>query len=323
MSTSVAAALSTVRPGAPQGAARLRLVPLLGPSRAQPDYRLLDRAILDAVQVEEVSEAGHVPELRVENRLGVLVFLMDGQGLVGAKQNRILNTDVLVPPNSRITIPVSCVEAGRWAYRSRSFASGTAASHRVRARKSSRVYESLKAKAAFDADQCAVWNDVSESLAVSKTRSRTTALHDAYASRAADLAAYRAALRAPPGAVGLAAFFDGRFLGLDLFDRASTFAFFFESLVDSYGVDWLFAEAGDAPRRGDGEEAAARPGDDGEAAALARVIAAASAGKWEAFASPGEGRDLRLDDPALAGSALVCGEDGPCAAVVHLQLFPR
>jgi hypothetical protein len=41
----------------------------------------------------------------------------DGEQLVGAKQNRILNMTVLVAAETEVTIPVSCVERGRWGYR--------------------------------------------------------------------------------------------------------------------------------------------------------------------------------------------------------------
>ena len=116
------------------------------------------------VQVTEISEGGSVPELQVENKLDVRVFLMDGQELVGAKQNRILNTDVLVPAMSTVKIPVSCVEQGRWHHNSPSFSSGKSASHRTRSAKLARVHQNLKSQGKHDADQGAVWSEVAESL---------------------------------------------------------------------------------------------------------------------------------------------------------------
>ena len=40
---------------------------------------------------------------------------------MGAKQNRIINLTILVPPGKTIVIPVSCVEAGRWRFTSDRF----------------------------------------------------------------------------------------------------------------------------------------------------------------------------------------------------------
>jgi hypothetical protein len=40
--------------------------------------------------------------------------LLDGEELIGAKQNRALNLTILAPAKQVIVIPVSCVEAGRW-----------------------------------------------------------------------------------------------------------------------------------------------------------------------------------------------------------------
>ena len=55
-----------------------------------------------------------MPELAVANPLDVDVLLYDGEELLGAKQNRILNVTVLVAARSETRIPVSCVEEGRW-----------------------------------------------------------------------------------------------------------------------------------------------------------------------------------------------------------------
>jgi hypothetical protein len=47
------------------------------------------------------------PELRVKNSSGTPVLILDGEELVGAKQNRIVNVTILVVTQSEIVIPVS------------------------------------------------------------------------------------------------------------------------------------------------------------------------------------------------------------------------
>ena len=75
----------------------------------------------------EVSEQGDVPNLLFENLGDRKVLLVDGDELVGAKQNRIINTTILLGGKSSTVIPVSCVEQGRWSYDSPRFDSG----HRI------------------------------------------------------------------------------------------------------------------------------------------------------------------------------------------------
>src|SRR5256885_7264429 len=57
------------------------------------------------------------------------VLLYDGEELLGAKQNRILNVTVLVAAQSKTVIPVSCVEEGRWSARSSFFSSARHAAY--------------------------------------------------------------------------------------------------------------------------------------------------------------------------------------------------
>ena len=103
------------RPDPPRGADRLS--PVLAPEGGV-DYLLSDEAIAaGSVTVEEVSEGGSVPDLLVTNPGDSRVLFLEGEELRGAKQNRVLNTSVLVAAHSKTTIPVSCVEQGRWRYR--------------------------------------------------------------------------------------------------------------------------------------------------------------------------------------------------------------
>src|SRR3954466_641475 len=55
-------------------------------------YSTLDDALAaETLEVTEVSDGGSVPTLKVINKADAMVFLMAGEQLVGAKQNRVLN----------------------------------------------------------------------------------------------------------------------------------------------------------------------------------------------------------------------------------------
>jgi ARG and Rhodanese-Phosphatase-superfamily-associated Protein domain len=340
MTTAIADRIKTLQPDQAQGENGLRLVPILGPSHDEPAYRLLEDEVLDSVVVTEVSESGSVPELRVTNNLDERVLLIDGQELIGAKQNRILNTDVLVPAKQSLNLPVSCVEQGRWGYgrairppappppgatpqeraahaaderrRSRElqhqFIAGKSASFSTRRRKSQTVHDALRASNVHDADQGQVWDEVEEELASAGVESSTGALSDLYAARERELGEFRGNLRLPDAAVGLAVFHGRSFQGLDLFDRHSTLSYFWESLVDSYALSWLSRR----PVEKDKPEAVPDEGD-----TIRGLLDRAAGSTWEDFDSPGEGRDYRLATDTLTGSSLVWEDK----AALHLQLF--
>ena len=136
-----------LQPGQPLMHANLTLVPLAGGEGHGPDYLLAAEAVgAGLLTVTETSEAGSVPELLATSTADRPVLLLDGEELVGAKQNRILNTTVLLPPKSKIRIPVSCVEQGRWRHVSPDFKTGPVSPSRMRARKSRDVHSSLRAR---------------------------------------------------------------------------------------------------------------------------------------------------------------------------------
>ena len=73
------------------------MFPLLLPEDDAPGYLTLDEALAAGhASVTEVSEAGSVPELLVKNLAPSPVLILDGEELVGAKQNRIVNLTILV-----------------------------------------------------------------------------------------------------------------------------------------------------------------------------------------------------------------------------------
>jgi hypothetical protein len=120
-----------------------------------PHYITLDEAISSGIlKIKEVSIAGNVPELIAENKSHQLILLLDGEEVVGAKQNRILNTTILLDRLSTTTIPVSCVEAHRWSYSSEVFAaSQNLLNYDIRRAKQSTVSASLRSSNRYMSDQ--------------------------------------------------------------------------------------------------------------------------------------------------------------------------
>lgn len=72
-------------------------------------------------EVTEVDQSGSVQQLYVLNHSQSYLLLYEGSLLKGAKQNRVVNATLLLPPVSKNVIPASCVEQGRWHYSSPSF----------------------------------------------------------------------------------------------------------------------------------------------------------------------------------------------------------
>ncbi|MGH8749299.1 MAG: ARPP-1 family domain-containing protein, partial [Burkholderiales bacterium] len=109
----IQASLSALKLGAQQVFRNLALYPLVSAACARAGYVLLEEALERRLaRVTEVSESGRVPELAFENASAEKILLVDGDELVGAKQNRVLNLSVLVAGGARVVIPVSCVEQG-------------------------------------------------------------------------------------------------------------------------------------------------------------------------------------------------------------------
>src|SRR5512139_3370482 len=87
--------------GKPRTVLNLMTVPLSGNPASSLDYLLIDDALMaEKLVIEEVSEGGSVPELRMTNFSNRVVLVVDGTELVGAKQNRIVNASFLIPPES-------------------------------------------------------------------------------------------------------------------------------------------------------------------------------------------------------------------------------
>ena len=231
--------LDKVKLGRKQSHRNLAVFPLLSGYSTAFDYMTLDEALPGGlIEVTEVSQGGAVPELKVVNKSPRMVLILDGEELVGAKQNRIVNTTILIQANSTTVIPVSCVEQGRWHYRSPSFSSEERImSPALRAMKAEQVRRSVRETGTFRSDQGRIWEEISEKAHRRGTESTTMAMADIYEKERSSLSGYVKHFRPVEMQVGAVFLINGTVVGLDSFGKPETLAKLFKKLVESYAVD--------------------------------------------------------------------------------------
>lgn len=316
MDKSIESCLLGLKLGAGASFENMTVFELLRPQNGGPEYITLREALERGVfAVTETSEGGSVPELLVANGGDVPVLLIDGEELRGAKQNRILNTTILVGAKSTIKVPVSCVEHGRWSYQGREFAESGNLMHReMRAANVRRVNASLVSSRQFRSDQSEIWAKVNELHCEMAVPERTGAMNDVYQAKGAELDEYLKSFRLAAGQKGILVFIDGKPAGLDFVSREAAFTILFHKLVRSYAMEaMLVAERRKRGRgRGDAEKALVKPTADGVRAFL-KEAAASEEKKYE---SVGLGWAYRYAGPEIVGSALAFNDH-----VVHMAFF--
>ena len=224
--------------GTPVQDARTGMIPILSPEPVAPEYDLAAAAIeAGTLEVSEVSEGGSVPDLEVVNSGSRPVLMLDGEELIGAKQNRILNVSVMVPAHATITVPVTCVEQGRWAYKSATFKSaGWVMDQSGRSRKMRSVAANMKRSQSRVADQGEMWDHVASMSRSLDAQSPTGAQEEIYAKYRKHLDDDVARLTPVDEQVGAIFTHEGRILGLELFDSAETFRTVAPKFVRGYTV---------------------------------------------------------------------------------------
>lgn len=232
-------ALSNVKLGDAQAWKGLTMFPLLSDSRSSLQYLMLADGLRGGlVTVKEVSRAGSVPDLAVENRSKMPVLILDGEELVGAKQNRVANLTMLIPAQHTVVIPVSCVEQGRWDYERDDFVVTEQLQYaRGRTERLASVLHSLTATGERVSDQAQVWHSIAAKAATMDAASPGGAMSSIFERHAATLDQYVRSINPLPGQVGAVFMVGEERLGLDLFDQPETFASMLPKLVRSYAVD--------------------------------------------------------------------------------------
>jgi hypothetical protein len=281
-----------LRVGDPLDLGGLSLVPLFAHDCAVDAETLEEGLKQRHTEVSEVSEGGSVNNVAIKHSGPLFLLLIDGEQVVGAKQNRVFNASFLVPPGASVVVPVSCVEQGRWRYASRKFsASDSTLVSSARRAKLGRVTKSVVTTQRYDADQSAVWGDVDHFLERTRVASSTRAFSDGYASRAPEVEEGLRQVPVLPGQIGIAAVRGSVLVGLDVFGTAALYAKGWKKIVRGVLADVHHAK----PSRKDPAEI------------VRRAITATSSVKTVRQSAPGCGETLHGSSDAFVVGAVVHG----------------
>ena len=299
--------LGQVKVGRKQSFKNLSIFPLLSTYGLDLEYLLLDEALAEGlVEVAEVDTEGSVPDLKVINKSPEMILILDGEELVGAKQNRIMNTTILIEGKSTTIVPVSCVEQGRWSYDSPRFSSKERMmSAGLRAMKSEQVQFSLRSSGDYRSDQGTIWNEISEKAGRRGATSPSMAMASIYEKDMPSIQEYVKHFKLIDSQVGAIFMIYGKVAGLDSFGKPDSFSKVFKKLIESYAldaIDWFDSEKEHKALKSE----------------VTRFMKSSQTVHVESRESIGLGRDLRIESKRITGFALSLDDQ-----ILHLSIFAR
>ncbi len=280
----------------------LDLWALIHTNGAGPGYLPLQDAVSRGLIGIEEKGSGVVSEVVAENRGGLTVLILEGDTLVGAKQNRVVVRSVLVPAGKSVPVRVGCMERGRWSGTRSPFRVGCfAVDPTVRMQT---VVEANFARARRGVpapDQALLWARCESKLAGYGVRSETRDYHCGLSAVAGRFEKDSRSIGTVENQVGILALWRGHLLGFELVGHPGTW----KAVASRWLPAYLMAAAEFDP---DSRPAAARrtPEQWFDVIRAVRVHGAPSAGL---------GEDLTLEGDGVAGAGL-WNEGAPAHCVV-------
>jgi hypothetical protein len=268
---------------------RLNKTPIFGP------VLTADEALRNGVLTIKEIGSGQVNKVTAYNKSDRHVFLMAGQAVSGAKQDRMISEDTLLPPNSTTEVAVWCVDHGRWTPGQTDFRAGEFFAPAA-----------VRREAAVSKSQQRVWDSVAEvqsgvgaapgSLATAVNSPKVRIETQPYRDKLIPLPDKR------PGTYGVIVAYGDEFLAADIFYTSSLFERLWPKLLDSYLLDI----AGRSKSHG-------RP----SVADAERFLGQLYWAQRSSASTPGAGRRVELRTGTIYGSALIMR-----SSVIHLEAFP-
>lgn len=224
----------------------ITIIPLINNHYPDLDILSLKNGLsMGIVKVEECEES-RVNEIKVINNAVTPLILVDGEEVIGAKQNRIISKTILVNAKSTIHVPVNCSEKDRWNYTSEFEHSNHFANSKTRCLKSQYVDHIVSNDEISSSDniyggevQSVVWNSIADLDDEGEVKSPTSAMSDVYTSSKKSQEEYLKYFESVPNQVGLISIVNGEFRGIEIFANPRQYKSYEEMILKSYIIDGL------------------------------------------------------------------------------------
>lgn len=320
LNTTISTFLSQLNFGSPTTCENLTIVPLLDSQNVEPNYLTMDEGLSTALfQIEELEDGAQVNDIRFRNISEKFALLFEGEELLGAKQNRILNISVLVKPKADQILPVSCVEAGRWHHNHRDrsqqrFRSANRMHYaRGRAFENRAVSMSLASRSEIRSDQSGVWAGIAEKSRRMGAHSPSSASDAMFVSTQPQIQTFLEAFEPQPNQIGSVFLINGQVLGMEIFKSEKTHKSLMPKLVQSYALDAIDSAL---TRKFDGNGKSAEFSKDQLETAVKDFISRFQTSETNQFDGVAEGENFRFNGKQLTGGALVHDDQ-----ILHLCAF--
>jgi hypothetical protein len=301
--------LGALRLAAVQQIDDFEFAPLVaGETTRAPRFVSADEALKSGQVVIRETDGGVVQKVEAWNRGREFVIILEGDTLVGAKQNRVVAHSVIVPPGRRVKVPVGCMERGRWSRGLGAFDLGAVkmASSMRRASVSEKV-ASRRLGLGPQLDQAGLWGRVAECLSTEGLRSDTSDYHRVIEERERDIHEVIDRVVPVSDQVGMVFLWQGRLLGIELTGHPETWTSIARRTISSFVL---------------GARSIGRAREPESAGSVRRTpgewLAAVRDARIETKPGLGAGTDVDLSGPGFIGSGL--WHEGGLA---HLAVFPQ
>ena len=239
--------LGRIHVASPQPLEPLEIHPLVLDGPVGRPFVMLHRALAERTFWIVERGQGVVNEVMVHNAGTEPVLVLEGELIVGSKQNRVVAISAVVAAGEKTALHVGCVEHGRWHHVSPRFDAGETPlepglrRHRVR-----------EVSAMGHLDQQLLWEQVHMTMRARSVASRSEDYHESVRAAHQDTVKRSRRIERLPGQVGIVALWQGRLVGLDLLSHPAEWEDIGERILRSYAMtaDSLVLDPRLAPQGG-------------------------------------------------------------------------
>ncbi len=229
--------LSSLKYGPAAEYGGITVVPLFMHSYENPLYAHgMELVSNKEISINEISDNGDVNSLKCTNKSDAHALFYTGQGVRGAKQDRIITMPFIVSAGEEIKIPAACVEQGRWSMEEEDFSAGNFANAKMRQKIMDDTCES-SLDGDFTCDQSGIWAEVDVLMQAAGAESYSSNLNDIYEQKNDSIKDYSENIPFVDNASGLAVFKGKELKLVEIFHHPHHAEKMWQGIVSSFAVE--------------------------------------------------------------------------------------